>query len=43
MIVYFAGSCILDCIYNKSENTFYVIDVMYWKDQSLLDCEVLYH
>ncbi|XP_063434512.1 uncharacterized protein LOC134715897 [Mytilus trossulus] len=33
------GSCILDCIYNKSENTFYIIDVMYWKDQSLQDCE----
>ena len=37
---YFTGSCIIDCIFSKSDSTFYIIDVMYWKDQDLQDCEV---
>ncbi|XP_059479701.1 snurportin-1 [Neocloeon triangulifer] len=33
------GRTILDCIFSRTNNTIYVLDVLLWADYSLLDCE----
>lgn len=31
--------CVLECVFHESDGTFYVVDLLYWKGQSMLDCE----
>lgn len=31
---------ILDCIHNKKDDIYYVLDMMYWKSQDMTDCDV---
>ena len=38
--IIFAEYTILDCIYNESERTFYVIDLTCWKGHPVYDSEV---
>ncbi|KAG0144817.1 hypothetical protein CROQUDRAFT_46745 [Cronartium quercuum f. sp. fusiforme G11] len=33
------GGSVLDCIYNEQKNVLWVLDVLKWKEQSLIDCE----
>lgn len=33
--------CILDCIYNEAEQTYYILDVMCWRGHPVYDCQVL--
>jgi hypothetical protein len=36
----FKGCTILDCIWNVTNHSYYVLDVLAWSNQPLLDCEV---
>ncbi|XP_048812517.1 snurportin-1 [Lagopus muta] len=31
--------CILDCIYNEAEQTYYILDVMCWRGHPVYDCQ----
>ncbi|KAA1108754.1 hypothetical protein PGT21_024104 [Puccinia graminis f. sp. tritici] len=33
------SGCILDCIYDLPNRTLWVLDVLKWKDQAMIDCE----
>ncbi|KAK3606019.1 hypothetical protein CHS0354_025057 [Potamilus streckersoni] len=35
----YKGNCILDCLYNEMDKTYYVLDVMSWKDHPVYDSE----
>ena len=41
MVESYRGSdlCILDCVYVETTQTYYVLDVMYWKTQPLYDSD----
>lgn len=32
------GRCVLDCIWNETQQTYFVLDALVWKDYSLVDC-----
>lgn len=34
------GRTVLDCIFSRVTNTFYILDVLIWADHPLMDCEV---
>ncbi|XP_060066371.1 uncharacterized protein LOC132546666 [Ylistrum balloti] len=33
------GMSVLDCIYDKKDDVYYVLDMMYWKNQDMTDCD----
>ncbi|XP_033750905.1 uncharacterized protein LOC117335093 [Pecten maximus] len=33
------GMSVLDCIYNKKDDVYYVLDMMFWKSQDMTDCD----
>jgi len=39
-LVVFADNAILDCIYHEVEKTFYVLDIMNWKNHPVYDSDV---
>ena len=41
LILNFSDNAILDCIYHEVEKTFYVLDIMSWKDHPVYDSEVI--
>ena len=41
LILIFSDNAILDCIYHEVEKTFYVLDIMSWKDHPVYDSEVI--
>jgi len=32
-------NCIVDCIYDAPNHTLWILDVLKWKDQTMIDCE----
>jgi len=34
------GCTIIDCIWNAANRSYYVLDVLAWNNQPMLDCEV---
>jgi len=36
----FKGCTIIDCIWNATNHSYYVLDVLAWNNQPMLDCEV---
>jgi hypothetical protein len=36
----FKGCTILDCIWSVANYSYYVLDVLAWNNQPMLDCEV---
>lgn len=36
----FKGYTIIDCIWNATNHSYYVLDVLAWNNQPMLDCEV---
>ena len=37
-----SGACMLDCVFDKTRDTFYVLDVLYWQGTNVESCETAF-